>query len=48
MKYITIHRFFAFEILELVIALDIPDPFITQNRYSFPAVEALSLLLACF
>lgn len=43
-----LHRFFAFEILELVIALDIPDPFITRNRYNFPAVEALSLLLARF
>ncbi|KAJ3777094.1 hypothetical protein FB446DRAFT_611863, partial [Lentinula raphanica] len=41
-------RFSAPEIIELAEALDIPDPFKTQNRYSFSAVEALALLLARF
>ncbi|KAJ3978446.1 hypothetical protein F5890DRAFT_1422592, partial [Lentinula detonsa] len=38
-------RFSAPEIFLLVKALDIPDPFRTQGRYCFTAVEALSLLL---
>ncbi|KAK7034935.1 hypothetical protein R3P38DRAFT_3493326 [Favolaschia claudopus] len=35
-------RFYAAELVDLAQALDIPDPFITQNRYKFSAVEALS------
>lgn len=44
---LTLHlfRFTALEILELVQALDIPDPFITKNWYNFTAVEVISLLL---
>ncbi|KAJ7226037.1 hypothetical protein GGX14DRAFT_317438, partial [Mycena pura] len=36
------------EIIDLAAALEIPDPFITQNRSSFDAVEALALLCARF
>ncbi|KAJ3964749.1 hypothetical protein EV361DRAFT_768765, partial [Lentinula raphanica] len=39
-------RFSAFEIFDLALALDIPDPFKTRRRHSFTAIEALSLLLA--
>ncbi|KAF7345785.1 DDE Tnp4 domain-containing protein [Mycena venus] len=41
-------RFYAAEIEDLVCALDIPDPFKTDNRYCFSAIEALCLLLARF
>ncbi|KAJ7764156.1 hypothetical protein DFH07DRAFT_704135, partial [Mycena maculata] len=39
-------RFYAAEIVDLASALDIPDPFVTDARYRFSAVEALCLLLA--
>ncbi|KAJ7765317.1 hypothetical protein B0H16DRAFT_1310249 [Mycena metata] len=39
-------RFYADELLDLAAALRIPEPFITEHRYSFPAIEALCLLLA--
>lgn len=38
----------AGEIFEMADVLDIPDPFITGNWYSFSAVEALYLLCARF
>lgn len=44
----NLHRFSVMQILELVDALDIPDPFTTCNQYSFTAIEALGLLLTCF
>nr|GAT43323.1 predicted protein [Mycena chlorophos] len=41
-------RFYAEEIQRLVEALDIPQPFKTQNRCVFSDIEALCLLLARF
>ncbi|KIJ22561.1 hypothetical protein M422DRAFT_197030 [Sphaerobolus stellatus SS14] len=43
---LTSNRFTCSELLELVDALQIPDPFITRSRYRLPAIEALCLLCA--
>ncbi|KAJ7112543.1 hypothetical protein C8R44DRAFT_677100, partial [Mycena epipterygia] len=39
-------RFYAGEMIDLAKAMAIPDPFITEHRYRFSAIEALGLLLA--
>jgi hypothetical protein len=36
----------ADKLLDLAAALEIPQPFRTEHRYSFDAVEALALLCA--
>ncbi|KAJ7312700.1 hypothetical protein DFH08DRAFT_640274, partial [Mycena albidolilacea] len=41
-------RMTADELLDLAAALEIPQPFRTEHRYSFDAVEALALLCARF
>ncbi|KAJ7741996.1 hypothetical protein DFH07DRAFT_699513, partial [Mycena maculata] len=41
-------RFYAEELADLTTALEIPDPFYTQNHSRFSALEALCLLLARF
>jgi hypothetical protein len=40
--------FYADELCDLAIILDIPDPFITHSRFRFTALEALCILLARF
>ncbi|KAE9389122.1 hypothetical protein BT96DRAFT_960100 [Gymnopus androsaceus JB14] len=40
--------FYPEEIVELLSALRIPDPFVTRTRSCFPKIEALGLLLAHF
>ncbi|KAJ7170969.1 hypothetical protein C8R46DRAFT_853779, partial [Mycena filopes] len=41
-------RFYAAEIYDLAVALDIPAVFRTKSRYAFPRIEALGILLARF
>jgi hypothetical protein len=43
---ITIARFYPEEIVCLVRVMEIPNPFQTESRYNFTAVEALCILLA--
>lgn len=46
MLFVIVHRMRLNELLDVVTTLQIPDPFITTNRYRFSALEAFCLLCA--